>query len=403
MCSHIVFSAEIGEQTMRKKSPAIVLMSIFIFSFPFAMGISEEAYISVPSHRQITSYHCGPASLEMVFDFYGPDISQFKIGLVARTTYPWGTSISHLRRAAHFSRYSARRFGYAAFEHYGFTLDDLKWLINEGYPILVLQSLGLWGHYRVVVGYNSTHVSVNDPLRSMMMNLTQTEFLRVWSYSYYWGLFVCPWDVLVSTSENLREGDIFEVTATATYPCPPPFSADRYSASSSSATITLYEGLSLVSGQTYEKTLGTGNLLPGGSATVSWKIRADDPGSCRMTIMANGVIAASFPYSYKDRIGGIRDLTATVNPQSPKEALEELIQKVESWNLHKGIEASLISKLQASYGSVVKQNQKASIELLTAFMNEAEALRENMLKNEQSEYLVEEAQRLTYLIKKYIP
>jgi len=338
----------------------------------------------------------------MVFDFYGPDISQYDIGVVAKTTYPWGTSTSYMIRAAHFSRYSARRFGYAAFKHYHFTLDELKWLIDEGYPIIVLQSLGLWGHYRVVVGYNSTHVSVNDPLRSMMMNLTQAEFLRVWRDYYYWGLLVCPWDVHASTPENLREGDIFEVTATATYPCPPPFSADRYFASSSSATITLHEGLSLVSGETYEKTLGTGSLKPGWSATVRWKIRADNSGSCGMTIMASGVIATSFP-PYRDRIGGTKDLTATVNPQSPEEALEELIQRVESWNLNNGIEVSLISKLQASYRSVVKQNQKASIELLEAFMNEIEALGERMMKNEQSEYLLEEAQRLTYLIKKYIP
>ena len=40
---------------------------------------------SVPYHSQIKDYYCGPASLEMVFDYYGPDISQYEIADAART------------------------------------------------------------------------------------------------------------------------------------------------------------------------------------------------------------------------------------------------------------------------------------------------------------------------------
>ena len=43
---------------------------------------------SVPMHYQINNYYCGPAALEMILDFYGPDIPQDEIAEVARTYEP---------------------------------------------------------------------------------------------------------------------------------------------------------------------------------------------------------------------------------------------------------------------------------------------------------------------------
>jgi len=85
-------------------------------------------------------------------------------------------------------------------------------------------------------------------------------------------------------------------------------------------------------------------------------------------------------------------------PPSPQEALEELTQTVESWNLGTGIETSLTSKLQAAYHSLDRENQKASLGQLTAFMNEVEALRDKKLSDEQADYLTSEAQRIINLI-----
>ncbi len=85
-------------------------------------------------------------------------------------------------------------------------------------------------------------------------------------------------------------------------------------------------------------------------------------------------------------------------PPSPQDALEDLIQTVESWDLNTGIETSLTSILRGAYRSLDKENPKASIRQLTAFMNEAEALRDNKLNNEQADYLISEAQRIIDLI-----
>ncbi len=91
---------------MKKAVSGIILVLLFTsvlnvaFQVKPAMAESAGSYISVPYHRQITNYYCGPASLEMVFDFYGPDIPQIEIADVARTSYMYGgTFTDDMRRA----------------------------------------------------------------------------------------------------------------------------------------------------------------------------------------------------------------------------------------------------------------------------------------------------------------
>jgi len=401
-----IFARE-GERKMDRKAVSGILLTLLLIgtltlAFDVQPVEASGTVISVPYHRQITEYYCGPASLEMIFDFYGPDVPQHPIAAVAGTTYPWGTFTDGMRRASHFSKYRQRRgLGYAAFEHWGFTMEELEGLIDEGYPIIVLTWLvyPVYGHYRVVVGYDETHVMLLDPLYSQMM-ITHSYFLRLWSYSDYWGLFVSPWGVSVSASENVREGDIFTVTATATYPCPDPFHHGEYPASSSSATITLPEGLTLVSGETSEKTLGTGNLAAGNSATVSWMLRGDSPDSHNVRFVAEGTIAGFFSYPYQDRIGGSINVTVTVNPQTPVEATQELIEAIKTWNFPKGTEKSLTSKLDDAIHLLEKGNENGAIHKLRDVIDHVEALREKKLTNNHADQLLSEIQRIIYLVKR---
>jgi len=71
------------------------------------IGISMAGTIAgVPDHAQEEWYYCGPASLEDVFDFFGPDIDQYEIADAAQTDPnpdAYGTYTGHMRRAGHFS------------------------------------------------------------------------------------------------------------------------------------------------------------------------------------------------------------------------------------------------------------------------------------------------------------
>jgi hypothetical protein len=280
----------------------------------------SEAHISVPYHYQLGDYFCGPAALEMLFDFYGPDISQFEIADVARTTED-GTYTFDMLRAAHFSNlstsatahacgYTARKLGYAAFECGGMTIDDLKSLILAGYPIIVLTT---W-HFRVAVGYDSTYIILNDPLsyRGPNYKMTYDAFDKDWDYSGHWGLFVSPWSVRVHNPRNVLPGDVFEVTATITYPCPAPFQRYDYPATMVDATITMPTGLNLVSGETAKKAVDTGDLVAGGSVNVTWTVQANSLGNYAISVESEGRASGFVPpippdypdYNYEDRIGG---------------------------------------------------------------------------------------------------
>lgn len=300
---------------------------------------SSAAYVSVPFHYQSKNYYCGPATLEMVFDYYGNEVNQTEIADVARTIGEplYSTFTDELRRAAHFSNlstsqgdeipesnitsYSTRKVGYAAFERTGLTIDDLKGLINKGEPIIVLMwysSAEVCGHFRVVVGYNETHILMHDPWNKQIgggaygganTSMTYSTFWDLWAYSGYWGLWVRPWEVELQMPSSVDVGDNFEVIANITYYSSGPVDTIHYPAFSCKATIELSKGLELALGETAQHSLG--NITAGSSVLTSWLVNASETGFHKVSVTATGIVEGTveahetYPfYSYEDEIGG---------------------------------------------------------------------------------------------------
>ena len=315
--------------------------------YPLINPVAEH-YIDVPFYYQVETYYCGPAALQMVFDFYGENISQFEIADVARTV-PYVTYTDELRRAAHFSNvstsmgsempenitgYTARKLGYAAFEMGGTTLDDLKSLIDQDFPIILLMRWvpeEEYGHYRVAIGYNKTHVFLHDPWNNIEWggdyggpNLTMnyTFFLDMWNYMGNWSLFVSPWRVIIDMPRDVYVGQRFTVTANITYICPSPFSSYEYPASSCNATITLLEGLTLADSEKATKNIG--NLQAGDTAQAFWTVEAKHSENHSLAIEAEGKISGFVgekpdvgpSYDYQDRIGGYSSSLVTATTAS---------------------------------------------------------------------------------------
>ena len=108
--------------------------SVSQLTFTFgSIVIPVENHINVPFYYQDKDYYCGPACLQMVFNYYGENISQYEIAGVARTIGDPvdSTFTDELGRAGHFSNlstsmgdelpynitgYTLRSLGYAAFE-----------------------------------------------------------------------------------------------------------------------------------------------------------------------------------------------------------------------------------------------------------------------------------------------
>ena len=87
-----------------------------------------------------------------------------------------------------------------------------------------------------------------------------------------------------------------------------------------------------------------------------------------------------------------------IEPWSPPTMTKTLIRTVKFWNLSKGTENSLISKLEGALHSLDTGKKNQAIHRLMAFTNQVEALQGKKLTNVQADYLIAEAQRIIDLI-----
>jgi hypothetical protein len=336
-----------------RNEPGVSMAATELHSSDSSSVSAPDPTLKVPYHPQLKKYYCSDAALEMVFNYYGADVSQYEIADVARTYY--GTYEDDMRRAAQFSNlstsvgtdnptgnctgYAERAVGYAAFEYAPGTpwLNSLESLIDKGYPIVVetwYNTTHPYGHTRVVTGYDNSigAVIVNDPWNNVTWGrayggpnvvFNSSTFEDLWSYSGYWGLFTHPWVVTLNVPSSVVHNSTFSVNASVTYPCPSPFDSSQYPASSPNATIRLPAGLSLTSGETATQTLGTGTIGSGGGGgsphelsantlTARWQVVAgNSPGTYEISVSADGIISGNVSahspysaYSYSDRIGG---------------------------------------------------------------------------------------------------
>jgi uncharacterized protein YvpB len=327
-------------------------------AFPFGgLAVPLEYHINVPFYYQNKYYYCGPACLQMVFNYYGENISQNEIACVARTIGDPvdSTFTDELRRAGHFSNlsismgdelpsnitgYTLRSLGYATFESRGMNLSTLENYISQGKPLILLMWYSFHHvstHYRVAVGYNQTHVFLHDPWNKPLWNGTyggpsiafnNTQFMDLWSYYGNWALCVCPWTVKISTPTYIKPGTPFQIESTVTYPQPPSNSLSDYPASSCSALIALPANLSLAQGEVQKKTIGIGSLNAGTNATVSWALVATASTKGTISITAEGKVSGSVgthynytAYNYTDRIGATANFTITLNADSSPPAI----------------------------------------------------------------------------------
>ena len=334
----------------------VVVASLFFGPVASTYADGEKIIPSVPYHKQQSQFYCEYASLEMVFDYYGVDIPQQELVAVENmpgfqyasngkaTEYYWTAVVREARfsnlstsyefyKGSRITGYNERDLGYAAFWYGNETcwLEDLKDLIDEGYPIIVLQWFDFYeeaGHVRVVIGYDDTtgEVIFHDPWdrgQSALLyygqgttieertlgeksRLSYDDFISLWNYwGTYSATFVAPWEVDISV-ESVATGE-YNVTATVTYPCPEPFHSwgGWPPALSTKATISLPEGLTLALGEVPTK---PGPSLWGGdSFTFIWNVVAEEEGEYTISVQAEGLVTNVDGHGnlYTDRIGGI--------------------------------------------------------------------------------------------------
>lgn len=150
-------------------SPISSLAHAFLF---------DQFYLyDVPYFNQDDPYWCGPASMSMVLGYWGINVSQEDI---AAEIYDPGARITRMTDMVSYPR----TYGFNSQAFTG-SIYDLKTWINDGVPLIVLQTFSLenaYGHYRVVVGYNdsSAMMLTFDPIKEMNFTISYVEFAQLW-------------------------------------------------------------------------------------------------------------------------------------------------------------------------------------------------------------------------------
>jgi hypothetical protein len=321
-------------------------------------SLPSSHMIAVPWHQQMNGLFCGEGVLEVIYDYWGPDIDQKQIANVARSSSA-GTWSSDMVRAGHFSNtssaqgrffpnavptagYPERGLGYASFSYSSdkFWLDGLKALIAADVPVILLMTFepdGGGGHYRTAIGYNDTigKVYFSDPWGRDQNHQTNWTGITVWSYQGLqsgwnytaegedhpnWGMIMMPWQINIKTSGEFNPGTTVTINAEISYPCPKLFDSSLFPSKDTKAVIALPEGMRLVSGS---NTILLGEMRAGSSKKASWKAAIDQPVTGKeVEVTAYGILSGHVPearwtgeqksyppYDYSDAIGGEMVLT----------------------------------------------------------------------------------------------
>ena len=156
--------------------------------------------VDVPTRAQVAdvplihqdALYCGPASIAMVMQWAGADVTQDQVAALAFSPGAGGTYTADMIG-------SSRRLGQLAVETG--TFDQLLAEVAAGHPVIVFQNLGLgvapvW-HYGVVTGYDFARdeVYLNSGQEDQMV-MPFAVFERTWRRGDYWGLVVLPPDRL---------------------------------------------------------------------------------------------------------------------------------------------------------------------------------------------------------------
>lgn len=151
----------------------------------------------VPLIKQ-RDFYCGPASLAMVLQWSGMDVTQSDIAAQTFSPGARGTYLADMVGAA-------RRRGQLAVQVSTFA--DLLGEISAGHPVIVFQNLGLsWApkwHYAVAVGYDlkREHIFLNSGELDRM-TMPVSLFLRTWKRSDNWALVVLPPDKMPASGDQ---------------------------------------------------------------------------------------------------------------------------------------------------------------------------------------------------------
>ncbi len=116
---------------------------------------------------------CGPASLRMVFDYYGLKLSEKELAQKSGASVSKGASPDDLIKAVKSSDWHG-------FFKEGGRLKELEYFVSRNMPVVVDWFSEYEGHYSVVTGVDRKFVYLADPEFGRINKIFRDRFLNVW-------------------------------------------------------------------------------------------------------------------------------------------------------------------------------------------------------------------------------
>jgi ABC-type bacteriocin/lantibiotic exporter with double-glycine peptidase domain len=153
--------------------------------------------MNIPFHKQLNDYNCGPAAIQMVFDYFNNHIDQKILEKSLHTSRREGTTHGALIR-------KATREGFYCYVNNNSTLFEIKHFLSMGLPVVVnfVEPSNNEGHYAVVAGYKRKTLLFNDPWNGKGFPMLEKVFVRRW----HGGDHISKRWIMVLAKENLRLG-----------------------------------------------------------------------------------------------------------------------------------------------------------------------------------------------------
>ena len=131
--------------------------------------------LKIPYHRQKKNYTCGPAVLQMVFEYFKTYVPQKKLAKAAGTNKKSGTGHKAMIDLA-------RSHGFFCYVNENSTINEIKHFIELGFPVIVnyIEPSQNEGHWAVVSGFNGREIILNDPWNGKNFHLSQRWFKNHW-------------------------------------------------------------------------------------------------------------------------------------------------------------------------------------------------------------------------------
>lgn len=136
-----------------------------------------------PFQETLHGGYCGPASLKMVMDYFGKDVSEEEVAEKCGRDPELGTDDLSIKSAA-------EEYGFRVEVQNNSTYKDLESWLAKGVPVIVNwftrgrrdygDSQVPDGHYSVVIGLDEENIYLQDPEIGGMRAIDRDDLYRVW-------------------------------------------------------------------------------------------------------------------------------------------------------------------------------------------------------------------------------